>query len=192
MSYSKIIINALESLILRNVETQTDLIVRMLAAVPAEEHEAVMRTCAVHCVLSNRSDRMKNVSWGDEAIYQAEAKDNRFVALSTGEWEHTKMLAKRSAWFSSWAEWKEWADRINGKRRSARPFSPPREIIGREPDIVGMLLEERSDIIRNPVTYVRSETEKFTLIRQIETAIVSRGGKARLDKTMESEWDTPT
>lgn len=190
--YSKIIINALESLILRNVETQTDLIVQMMAGVPVEERAAVMYDCAVHCVLSNRSASMKNMSWGDEAIYQAEAKDNQFVVMPIGEWERTKMVAKgdrwNRPWFSSWAEWKEWADRINNKRRTT--LSPPREVISREPDTVKMLLEDRREIIDHPVMHVRSEAEKFTLIRQIETAIVSRGGKARLAKAMEAEWTT--
>jgi hypothetical protein len=185
MSYTKNIIKALEGLILRNVETQTDLIVRMMAGVPTGEHEAVLHACAVYCVLSNRLANMKIVSWGDEAVYQAEAKDNRFVAMPVGEWEHTKVLAKRCAWFSSWAEWKEWADRINSKRRIA---APAREIIAREPDIVAMLLEDRHDIIRNPVMHVHDEAEKFTLIRQIEMAIVARGGKARLDKVVAAEW----
>lgn len=189
MSYSMKIIKALEALWPKNVETQTDLIARMLAEVPAGEHEAVMHDCAVYCVMSNRSDCMKNVSWGDEAVYQAEAKDNRFVALSTGEWERTKMLAKRSAWFASWAEWKEWADRINGKRRTSRPASPPREVISRDPDTVGMLLEEREDVFRCPQMHVKTEAEAVALICELENAIVRWGGKARLSKVIDAEWD---
>ena len=81
MSYSTKIITALEALWPKNVETQTDLIVQMLSAVPAEEHETVMLDCARYCVLSNRSDRMKNVSWGDEALRADEAKEIRFVTM---------------------------------------------------------------------------------------------------------------
>jgi hypothetical protein len=186
MSYSTKIITALEALWPKNVETQTDLIAQMLSDVPAEEHETVMLDCARYCVLSNRSDHMKNVSWGDEALRADEAKENRFVTMPVGEWEHVKMLAKRQAHFKSWAEWQEWANRINAKRRSVR--LPPREVIERDPDFVGMLLEDRLDVIRYPQRHVTSEAEKFALIREYESAIVRRGGKARLDKVIAAEW----
>jgi len=191
MSYSTKIMNALEALWPKNVETQVDLIVQMLSDVPAEEHETVMLDCARYCVLSNRSDRMKNVSWGDEAIRVEEAKENRFVTMPVGEWERTKMLAKgdrwNRPWFASWAEWKQWADRINGKRRNNR--SSAREVIEREPDRVKQLLEDREDVFRYPQRYVKTEAETVALICEIENAIVRWGGKARLDKVIDTEWD---
>lgn len=191
MSYSTKIINALKALWPKNVETQTDLIALMLSDVPAEEHETVMLDCARYCVLSNRSDHMKNVSWGDEALRADEAKENRFVTMPVGEWEHVKMLAKgdrwNRPWFASWTEWKQWADRINGKRRNNR--SPPREVIAREPDRVKQLLEDREDVFRYPQRYVTNEAETVALICEIENAIVSWGGKARLDKVIAAEWD---
>jgi hypothetical protein len=191
MSYSTKIINALKALWPKNVETQTDLIALMLSDVPAEEHETVMLDCARYCVLSNRSDHMKNVSWGDEALRADEAKENRFVTMPVSEWEHVKMLAKgdrwNRPWFASWTEWKAWADRINGKRRNNR--SPPREVIAREPDRVKQLLEDREDVFRYPQRYVTNEAETVALICEIENAIVSWGGKARLDKVIAAEWD---
>ena len=191
MSYSTKIMNALEALWPKNVETQTDLIAQMLSDVPAEEHETVMLDCARYCVLSNRSDRMKNVSWGDEAIRVDEAKENRFVTMPVGEWERTKMLAKgdrwNRPWFASWAEWKEWADRINGKRRAVH--SPPRLVIEREPDRVKQLLEDREDMFRYPERYVTNDAEAVALICETENAIVRWGGKARLDKVIQAEWD---
>jgi hypothetical protein len=193
MSYSTKIMNALEALWPKNVETQTDLIALMLSDVPAEEHETVMLDCARYCVLSNRSDRMKNVSWGDEAIRVEEAKENRFVTMPVGEWERTKMLAKgdrwNRPWFASWAEWKAWADRINGKRRRAEPRSSAREVIEREPDRVKQLLEDREDMFRYPQRYVKTEAEVIALICETENAIVRWGGKARLDKVIAAEWD---
>jgi hypothetical protein len=191
MSYSTKIMNALEALWPKNVETQTDLIVQMLFDVPAEEHETVMQECAVFCVLSNSTNYMKDVSWGDVAVRSDEAKANRFVTMPTSEWEHVKMLAKgdrwNRPWFASWAEWKEWADRINGKRRAAH--SPPRLVIEREPDRVKQLLEDREDVFRYPQRYVTNEAEAVALICEIENAIVRWGGKARLDKVIDSEWD---
>jgi len=191
MSYSTKIMNALEALWPKNVETQTDLIVQMLSDVPAEEHETVMQECAVFCVLSNSTNYMKDVSWGDVAVRSDEAKANRFVTMPTSEWEHVKMLAKgdrwNRPWFASWAEWKEWADRINGKRRAAH--SPPRLVIEREPDRVKQLLEDREDVFRYPQRYVTNEAEAVALICEIENAIVRWGGKARLDKVIDSEWD---
>ena len=192
MSYSTKIINALEALWPKNVETQTDLIVQMLSAVPAEEHETVMLDCARYCVLSNRSDRMKNVSWGDEALRADEAKEIRFVTMPVGEWERTKMVAKgdhwNRPWFASWAEWKQWADRINRKRRDVR--CPPREVIAREPDRVKQLLAEREDVFRYPQCHVANEAEAVGLICELENAIVSWGGQARLDKVIDAEWDS--
>jgi hypothetical protein len=189
MSYSTKIINALEALWPKNVETQTDLIVQMLSDVPAEEHETVMQECAVFCILSNSTSYMKDVSWGDVAVCNDEAKENRFVTMPVAEWEHVKMLAKgdrwNRPWFASWAEWKAWADRINGKRRRAEP----REVIEREPDRVKQLLEDREDVFRYPQRYVTNEAETVALICEIENAIVSWGGKARLDKVIDSEWD---
>jgi len=191
MSYSTKIMNALEALWPKNVETQTDLIVQMLSDVPAEEHETVMQECAVFCVLSNSTNYMKDVSWGDVAVRSDEAKANRFVTMPTSEWEHVKMLAKgdrwNRPWFASWAEWKEWADRINGKRRAAH--SPPRLVIEREPDRVKQLLEDREDVFRYPQRYVTNEAEAVALICEIENAIVRWGGKARLDKVIDAEWD---
>jgi hypothetical protein len=191
MSYSTKIMNALEALWPKNVETQTDLIVQMLSDVPAEEHETVMQECAVFCVLSNSTNYMKDVSWGDVAVRSDEAKANRFVTMPTSEWEHVKMLAKgdrwNRPWFASWAEWKEWADRINGKRRAAH--SPPRLVIEREPDRVKQLLEDREDVFRYPQRYVKTEAETIALICEIENAIVRWGGKARLDKVIDAEWD---
>lgn len=191
MSYSTKIMNALKALWPKNVETQTDLIAQMLSDVPAEEHESVMLDCARYCVLSNRSDHMKNVSWGDEALRADEAKENRFVTMPVGEWEHVKMLAKgdrwNRPWFASWAEWKQWADRINGQRRNNR--SPPREVIAREPDRVKQLLEDREDVFRYPQRHVKTEAEAVALICEIENAIVHWGGKARLDKVIDAEWD---
>uniref|UniRef100_A0A6C0AJ50 Uncharacterized protein n=1 Tax=viral metagenome TaxID=1070528 RepID=A0A6C0AJ50_9ZZZZ len=189
MSYSTKIINALEALWPKNVETQTDLIVQMLSNVPAEEHETVMQECAVFCVLSNSTNYMKDVSWGDVALRRDEAKENRFVALPLAEWERTKMMAKgdrwNRPWFASWAEWKQWADRINGKRRRAEP----REVIEREPDRVKQLLEDREDMFRYPQRYVKTEAEVIALICETENAIVRWGGKARLDKVIDAEWD---
>ena len=191
MSYSTIIMNNLENLWPKNVETQTDLIVRMLADVPAEEHETVMQECAVFCVLSNSTNYMKDVSWGDVALRSDEATENRFVTMPVGEWERTKMMAKgdrwNRPWFASWAEWKEWADRINGKRRAAQ--SPPRLVIEREPDRVKQLLEDREDVFRYPQRHVTNEAEAVALICEIENAIVRWGGKARLDKVIAAEWD---
>jgi hypothetical protein len=191
MSYSTKIINALEALWPKNVETQTDLIVQMLSDVPAEEHETVMQECAVFCVLSNSTNYMKNVSWGDVAVRSDEAKANRFVRMPSAEWERTKMLAKgdrwNRPWFASWAEWKEWADRINGKRRAEH--SPPRLVIEREPDRVKQLLEDREDMFRYPQRYVKTEAEVIALICETENAIVRWGGKARLDKVIAAEWD---
>ena len=175
MSYSTKIINALEALWPKNVETQTDLIVQMLSNVPAEEHETVMQECAVFCVLSNSTNYMKDVSWGDVALRRDEAKENRFVALPLAEWERTKMMAKgdrwNRPWFASWAEWKQWADRINGKRRRAEP----REVIEREPDRVKQLLEDREDMFRYPQRYVKTEAEVIALICETENAIVRWG-----------------
>jgi len=189
MSYSTKIINALEAVWPKNEETQIDLIVKMLSDVPAEEHETVMLDCARYCVLSNRSASMKNVSWGDEAIRVEEAKENRFVTMPRNEWERTKMLAKgdrwNRPWFASWAEWKAWADRINGKRRRAEP----REVIEREPDLVKQLLEDREDVFRYPEQHVKTEAEAVALICDIENAIVLHGGKARLDKVIASELE---
>jgi hypothetical protein len=183
--------NALEALWPKNVETQTDLIVQMLSDVPAEEHETVMQECAVFCVLSNSTNYMKDVSWGDVSLRSDEAKENRFVTMPVGEWERTKMMAKgdrwNRPWFASWAEWKEWADRINGKRRAAH--SPPRLVIEREPDRVKQLLEDREDVFRYPQRYVTNEAETVALICEIENAIVRWGGKARLDKVIAAEWD---
>jgi len=191
MSYSTKIMNALEALWPKNVETQTDLIVQMLSDVPAEEHETVMQECAVFCILSNSTNYMKDVSWGDVAVRTDEAKANRFVTMPTSEWEHVKMLAKgdrwNRPWFASWAEWKEWADRINGKRRAAH--SPPRLVIEREPDRVKQLLEDREDVFRYPQRYVKTEAEAVALICELENAIVRWGGKARLDKVIDAEWD---
>jgi len=191
MSYSTKIITALEALWPKNVETQTDLIVQMLSNVPAEEHETVMQECAVFCVLSNSTNYMKDVSWGDVALRRDEAKENRFVTMPTAEWERTKMMAKgdrwNRPWFASWAEWKEWADRINGKRRAEH--SPPRLVIEREPDRVKQLLEDREDVFRYPQRYVTNEAETVALICEIENAIVRWGGKARLDKVIAAEWD---
>jgi len=191
MSYSTKIMNALEALWPKNVETQTDLIVQMLSDVPAEEHETVMQECAVFCVLSNSTNYMKDVSWGDVAVRADEAKANRFVTMPTSEWEHVKMLAKgdrwNRPWFASWAEWKEWADRINGKRRAVH--SPPRLVIEREPDRVKQLLEDREDVFRYPQRYVTNEAEAVALICELENAIVRHGGKARLDKVIDAEWD---
>jgi hypothetical protein len=189
MSYSTKIMNALEALWPKNVETQTDLIVQMLSDVPAEEHETVMQECAVFCVLSNSTNYMKDVSWGDVSLRSDEAKENRFVTMPVGEWERTKMMAKgdrwNRPWFASWAEWKEWADRINGKRRRAEP----RLVIAREPDRVKQLLEDRDDVFRYPQRYVKTEAETIALICEIENAIVRWGGKARLDKVIDAEWD---
>jgi hypothetical protein len=193
MSYSTKIINALEALWPKNVETQTDLIAQMLSDVPAEEHETVMQECAVFCVLSNSTNYMKGVSWGDVALRRDEAKENRFVTMPVGEWERTKMLAKgdrwNRPWFASWAEWKQWADRINGKRRRAEPSSSAREVIEREPDRVKQLLEDREDMFRYPQRYVKTEAEVIALICETENAIVRWGGKARLDKVIAAEWD---
>ena len=188
MTYSTIIINNLENLYPKNVETQTDLIARMLSEVPAEHHETVMQECAVFCVLSNSTRGMENCTWGDQVAREEEAKDSRYVTMTTPVWEEEKMLSKRQARFKSWAEWQEWANRINAKRRSVRPISPPREIIARDPDIVGMLLEDRLDVIRYPQIHVSTEEEKFALIREYESAIVRRGGKSRLDKVIATEW----
>jgi hypothetical protein len=109
--------------------------------------------------------------------------------MPTSEWEHVKMLAKgdrwNRPWFASWAEWKEWADRINGKRRRAEP----RLVIAREPDRVKQLLEDRDDVFRYPQRYVKTEAETIALICEIENAIVRWGGKARLDKVIDAEWD---
>jgi hypothetical protein len=189
MSYSTKIMNALEALWPKNVETQTDLIVQMLSDVPAEEHETVMQECAVFCVLSNSTNYMKDVSWGDVAVRADEAKANRFVTMPTSEWEHVKMLAKgdrwNRPWFASWAEWKEWADRINGKRRRAEP----RLVIAREPDRVKQLLEDREDMFRYPQRYVSSQAEIVALLVETENAIVRWGGKARLDAVIQAEWD---
>ena len=189
MSYSTKIMNALEALWPKNVETQTDLIVQMLSDVPAEEHETVMQECAVFCVLSNSTNYMKDVSWGDVAVRADEAKANRFVTMPTSEWEHVKMLAKgdrwNRPWFASWAEWKEWADRINGKRRRAEP----RLVIAREPDRVKQLLEDREDMFRYPQRYVSNQAEAVVLISETENAIVRWGGKARLDAVIQAEWD---
>jgi hypothetical protein len=191
MSYSTKIINALEALWPKNVETQTDLIVQMLSDVPAEEHETVMQECALFCVLSNSTNYMKDVSWGDVAVRADEAKANRFVTMPTSEWERVKMLAKgdrwNRPWFASWAEWKEWADRINGKRRAAH--SPPRLVIEREPDRVKQLLEDREEMFGCPQMHVKTEAEAVALICEIENAIVRHGGKARLDKVIDAEWD---
>jgi hypothetical protein len=191
MSYSTKIINALEALWPKNVETQTDLIVQMLSDVPAEEHETVMQECATYCILSNSTNYMKDVSWGDVALRRDEAAANRFVTMPLAEWERTKMVAKgdrwNRPWFASWAEWKEWADRINGKRRAAH--SPPRLVIEREPDRVKQLLEDREDVFRYPQRYVTNEAETVALICEIENAIVRWGGKARLDKVIDAEWD---
>jgi hypothetical protein len=193
MSYSTKIITALEALWPKNVETQTDLIARMLSDVPAEEHETVMQECAVFCVLSNSTNYMKDVSWGDVAVRSDEAKENRFVTMPLAEWERTKMLAKgdrwNRPWFASWAEWKQWADRINGKRRRAEPRSSAREVIEREPDRVKQLLEDRDDVFRYPQRYVKTEAEAVALICEIENAIVRWGGKSRLDKVIDAEWD---
>lgn len=191
MSYSTKIMNALEALWPKNVETQTDLIVQMLSDVPAEEHETVMQECATYCVLSNSTNYMKGVSWGDVALRSDEAKENRFVCMPVGEWERTKMMAKgdrwNRPWFASWAEWKEWADRINGKRRAVH--SPPRLVIAREPDRVKQLLEDREDMFRYPQRYVSNQAEAVALICEVENAIVRLGGKARLDKVIQAEWD---
>jgi len=190
MSYSTKIITALEILYTKNVEAQMDLIVHMLSDVPAEEHDTVMLDCARWCVLSNRSASMKNVSWGDEALRADEAKENRFVTMPAAEWEYVKMIAKgdrwNRPWFASWAEWKQWADRINGQRRDAR--CPHREVIARNPDVIGQLLEERLDVIRYPQRHVKTEAEKFALVRDYEAMIIRRGGKARLDKVIAAEW----
>ena len=101
------------------------------------------------------------------------------------------MLAKgdrwNRPWFASWAEWKDWADRINGKRRAVH--SPPRLVIEREPDRVKQLLEDREDMFRYPQRYVTSQAEAVALISETETAIVRWGGKARLDAVIQSEWD---
>ena len=191
MSYSTKIINALEALWPKNVETQTDLIAQMLSNVPVEEHETVMQECATYCVLSNSTRYMENVSWGDVALRRDEAAANRFVTMPLAEWERTKMIAKgdrwNQPWFASWAEWKEWADRINGKRRAAH--SPPRLVIEREPDRVKQLLEDREDMFRYPQRYVKTEAEIVALICETENAIVRWGGKARLDKVIAAEWD---
>ena len=191
MSYSTKIMNALEALWPKNVETQTDLIVQMLSDVPAEEHETVMQECAVFCILSNSTNYMKDVSWGDVAVRADEAKANRFVTMPASEWEHVKMLAKgdrwNRPWFASWAEWKDWADRINGKRRAVH--SPPRLVIEREPDRVKQLLEDREDMFRYPQRYVTNQAEAVALISETENAIVRWGGKARLDAVIQSEWD---
>ena len=185
-TYLNWITNALDALDTTDVELQTDLIVRMLPHVPAEEHETLMEGCAVYCLLSNRTRRMKNVSWGDEAIRQAEAKDRRFVEMPFAEWESTKMVAKRSAWFPSWAERKMWADRINGKRRTHRPA---REVIRREPDPVTQLLEDRDEAFKCPHRFVKNQAEAVAFICELENTIVRLGGKARLDKVIEAEWD---
>lgn len=191
MSYSTKIINALEALWPKNVETQTDLIAQMLSDVPAEEHETVMQECATYCVLSNSTSYMKDVSWGDVAVRRDEAAANRFVTMPLAEWERTKMIAKgdrwNRPWFASWAEWKEWADRINGKRRAV--LSPPRLVIEREPDRVKQLLEDREDVFRYPQRYVSNQSEAVALICELENAIVRWGGKARLDKVIQAEWD---
>jgi hypothetical protein len=191
MSYSTKIMDALEALWPKNVETQTDLIAQMLSDVPVEEHETVMQECATYCVLSNSTRYMKDVSWGDVAVRTDEANANRFVTMPLAEWERTKMIAKgdrwNRPWFASWAEWKEWADRINGKRRAAH--SPPRLVIEREPDRVKQLLEDRDDMFRYPQQYVKTEAEVVSLICEIENAIVHWGGKARLDKVIAAEWD---
>ena len=191
MSYSTKIINALEALWPKNVETQTDLIVQMLSDVPAEEHETVMQECATYCVLSNSTRYMKDVSWGDVAVRADEAEANRFVTMPVGEWERTKMLAKgdrwNRPWFASWAEWKEWADRINGKRRAVH--SPPRLVIEREPDRVKQLLEDREEAFKCPQRFVKNEAEAVALLSELENAIVHHGGKARLDKVIQAEWD---
>jgi hypothetical protein len=193
MSYSNMIINALETLDTNNEDAQLDLIVLMLKNVPAEEHETVMLDCARYCVLSNRSRRMKNVSWGDEALRVEEAKENRFVSIPDGDWERAKMLAKgdrwNRPWFASWAEWKQWADRINGKRRHVRYSSSPREVIARDPDFVKQLLEDREEVFRCPQMHVKTEAEAVALICELENAIVRHGGKARLDKVIDAEWD---
>ena len=185
-TYLNWITKALDTLDTNDEDTQMDLIIRMLALVPAEEHETLIERCAVYCVLSNRTRRMKNVSWGDEAIRQAEAKDRRFVEMSRNEWEDTKMVAKRSAWFPSWADWKDWADRINMKRRTTRPA---REVIRREPDPVTQLLEDREEAFKCPQRFVKNEEEVVALICELENAIIRHGGKARLDKVIDAEWD---
>ena len=185
-TYLNWITKALDFLDTNDEDTQMDLIIRMLAHVPAEEHETLIERCAVYCVLSNRTRRMKNASWGDEAIRQEEAKDRRFVEMPVADWENTKMVAKRSAWFPSWAEWKTWADRINLKRRTARP---PREVIRREPDPVTQLLEDREDAFKCPQMFVKNEAEAIAFICELENAIIRHGGKARLDKVIDAEWD---
>jgi len=192
MSYSTKIIAALEALWPKNVETQTDLIVQMLSGVPAEEHETVMQECATYCILSNSTRYMEDMSWGDVALRRDEAQVNRFVQMPLDEWEYVKMLAKgdrwNRPWFASWAEWKQWADSVNSKRRDVR--SPSREVIARDPDVVGQLLDDRLDVIRYPQRHVTNDAEKFALIRDYEAAIVQRGGKARLDKVIAAEWVT--
>lgn len=181
------IINELEKLYPKNVETQTDLIARMLSEVPVADHEAVMQECAIYCTLANSTRYMENMTWGDQVAREEDAKDARFVAMTPSDWKEVQQVAagRRTTrpWFPSWDAWVVWVRRIDNKRN----VKPCREIIRREPDQLTKLVAERRDTIRYP-TSTGSQEDYENVISSYEEAIRALpGGAWRLELEYRAE-----
>jgi len=181
------IINELEKLYPKNVETQTDLIARMLSDVPVTEHEEVMHECAAYCMIANSTRHMESVAWGDQVVREDDAKDARFVEMSPSDWKEAQQVAagRRTTrpWFPSWDAWVTWVRHIDNKRNARQC----REIIRREPDQMTKLIAERRDMMRYPASCGTQEDYENVLSNYEAAIRALPGGAWRLELEYRTE-----
>jgi hypothetical protein len=141
-----------------------------LAGVPAETLDTLVRLVAGHLLRPTAyEDRL---SWGNQLELQQLEAEQRYVRMTTAEFELEKQRAKRDRRFGTWEAWRDWVERTDRLRRPPPPANPAR----RTGTPLEQALAYRRECLENAHAIFETEADFHLEVARVNAEIRRLGG----------------
>jgi len=141
-----------------------------LADVADETLDALVRLVAGHMLRPTAyEDRLP---WGNQLELQQLEAEQRYVRMTTAEFELEKQRAKRDRRFGTWEAWRDWVERTDALRRPAPPANPAR----RTGTPLEQALAYRRECLENAHAIFETEADFHLEVARVNAEIRRLGG----------------
>ena len=146
-AYVSEVIRAVNALPKKTFANLVEVISDMVVGYPPEMHEGILERVVSFVIMTQdpvQTWLKSGAQWGTVVARLEDLEDDRYLQMTTSDFENVKQVAKYNRWFTCWNDWVAWVSRLDNKRRVHAKKSQQRVT-----DEVGSWIDARRELMED-------------------------------------------
>ena len=146
-AYVSEVIRAVNALPKKTFANLVEVISDMVIGYPPEMHEGILERVVSFVIMTQdpvQTWLKSGAQWGTVVARLEDLEDDRYLQMTTSDFENVKQVAKYNRWFTCWNDWVAWVSRLDNKRRVHAKKSQQRVT-----DEVGSWIDARRELMED-------------------------------------------